>query len=166
LIDGPGEIRFENVRFSYANGGAPILNGFDLTVPAGESVAVVGSTGSGKTTLARLIPRFYDVESGRVTLDGVDVRDLLVRDLRRAVAVVFEDTFLFTDTVTGNIAFAEPGASYERVLSAAKLAGAHGFISELPRGYDTLLGERGSHCRAANASASPWQEPSWPTPES
>ena len=143
LIDGPGEIRFENVRFSYANGGAPILNGFDLTVPAGESVAVVGSTGSGKTTLARLIPRFYDVESGRVTLDGVDVRDLLVRDLRRAVAVVFEDTFLFTDTVTGNIAFAEPGASYERVLSAAKLAGAHGFISELPRGYDTLLGERG-----------------------
>jgi ATP-binding cassette subfamily B protein len=106
-------------------------------------VAVVGSTGSGKTTLARLIPRFYDVESGRVTLDGVDVRDLLVRDLRRAVAVVFEDTFLFTDTVTGNIAFAEPGASYERVLSAAKLAGAHGFISELPRGYDTLLGERG-----------------------
>ena len=141
--DGPGEIRFENVRFSYANGGAPVFDGFDLTVPAGESVAVVGPTGSGKTTLARLVPRFYDVDSGRVTLDGVDVRDLVVRDLRRAVAVVFEDTFLFTDTVTANIAFGEPGASNERVLNAAKLAGAHGFISELPRGYDTLLGERG-----------------------
>ena len=143
LPDGPGEIRFENVRFSYAAGGAPILDGFDLIVPAGESVAVVGSTGSGKTTLARLVPRFYDVDSGRVTLDGIDVRDLLLGDLRRAVAVVFEDTFLFTDTVTANIAFAEPEASYERVLNAAMLAGAHGFISELPGGYDTLLGERG-----------------------
>jgi ATP-binding cassette, subfamily B, bacterial len=143
LEDGPGEIRFENVRFAYAHGGTPVLDGFDLTVPAGESVAVVGSTGSGKTTLARLIPRFYDVQSGRVTVDGVDVRDLVLHDLRRAVAVVFEDTFLFTDTVTANIAFAEPTASNERVLSAARLAGADGFISELPRGYDTLLGERG-----------------------
>src|SRR5580658_11212516 len=110
---------------------------------AGESVAIVGSTGSGKTTTARLIPRFYDVESGRVTLDGVDVRDLLLRDLRQAVAVVFEDTFLFTDTVTANIAFADPGASFERVLQSATLAGADAFIAELPRGYDTLLGERG-----------------------
>jgi len=142
LRDGPGEIRFENVRFSY-HGGTPILDGFDLTVKAGDSVAVVGSTGSGKTTLARLIPRFYDVESGRITLDGVDVRDLLVHDLRKAVAVVFEDTFLFTDTVAANIAFAEPGASFDRVRGAATLAGADGFISELPRGYDTLLGERG-----------------------
>ncbi len=143
LPDGPGEIRFENVGFSYANGGAPVLDGFALTVPAGESVAVVGSTGTGKTTLARLVPRFYDVDSGRITLDGVDVRDLLLGELRRAVAVVFEDTFLFTDTVSANIAFAEPGASNERVLNAATLAGAHGFISELPLGYDTLLGERG-----------------------
>ena len=95
IARGPGEVRFENVRFSYANGGAPVLDGFDLTVPAGESVAVVGSTGSGKTTLARLIPRFYDVDSGRVTLDGVDVRDLLLartspsggRGLRRHFSV-------------------------------------------------------------------------------
>jgi ATP-binding cassette, subfamily B, bacterial len=143
LPDGPGEVRFENVVFSYANGGAPVLDGFDLVMPAGQSVAVVGSTGSGKTTLARLVPRFYDVESGRITLDGIDVRDLLLRDLRRKVAVVFEDTFLFTDTVSANIAFGEPDASHERVRNAAVLAGAHEFISELPEGYDTLLGERG-----------------------
>ncbi len=143
LAAGPGEVRFEAVRFSYAPDAAPVLDGFDLTVAAGESVAIVGSTGSGKTTLARLIPRFYDVDAGRVTLDGVDVRDLLLRDLRQAVAVVFEDTFLFTDTVTANIAFADPGASFERVLQAATLAGADAFIAELPRGYDTLLGERG-----------------------
>jgi ATP-binding cassette subfamily B protein len=143
LAAGPGEVRFEGVRFSYAPDAALVLDGFELTVAAGESVAIVGSTGSGKTTLARLIPRFYDVDSGRVTLDGVDVRDLLLRDLRKAVAVVFEDTFLFTDTVTANIAFADPGASFERVLQAATLAGADAFIAELPRGYDTLLGERG-----------------------
>jgi len=143
LSDGPGEVRFENVRFAYAVGGTPILDGFDLTVAAGESVAIVGSTGSGKTTIARLIPRFYDVESGRVTLDGVDVRDLKLRDLRKAVAVVFEDTFLFTDTVAANIAFAEPGATLARVQNAARLAGADAFISELPGGYDTILGERG-----------------------
>jgi ATP-binding cassette subfamily B protein len=143
LGDGPGEVRFEDVRFAYGAGDAPILEHFDLTVAAGESVAIVGSTGSGKTTTARLIPRFYDVESGRVTLDGIDVRDLKLRDLRKAVAVVFEDTFLFTDTVTANIAFGEPGASFERVQRAAKLAGADAFISELPDGYGTLLGERG-----------------------
>src|SRR5580658_4366761 len=143
LGDGPGAVRFAGVRFAYAPDAAPVLDGFDLTVAAGESVAIVGATGSGKTTLARLIPRFYDVDAGRVTLDGVDVRDLLLRDLRQAVAVVFEDTFLFTDTVTANIAFADPGASFERVLHAATLAGADAFIAELPRGYDTLLGERG-----------------------
>jgi ATP-binding cassette subfamily B protein len=136
-------VRFENVRFAYGRSGAPVLDGFDLTVSAGASVAVVGSTGSGKTTLARLIPRFYDVDAGRITVDGVDVRALKLYDLRRAVAVVFEDTFLFTDTVTANIAFADPGASFDRVLNAATLAGADGFIAELPDGYDTPLGERG-----------------------
>ncbi|MGH3157833.1 MAG: ABC transporter ATP-binding protein, partial [Streptosporangiaceae bacterium] len=101
------------------------------------------STGSGKTTIARLIPRFYDVAGGRVLLDGHDVRDLKLDDLRKAVAVVFEDTFLFTETVAANIAFAEPGASFERIKRAAELAGAGGFIAELPDGYDTILGERG-----------------------
>jgi ATP-binding cassette, subfamily B, bacterial len=143
LASGPGQVRFENVRFSYGEDNAPILDGFDLAIAAGESVAIVGSTGSGKTTLARLIPRFYDIDSGRVALDGTDVRDLKLRDLRKAVAVVFEDTFLFTDTVSANIAFGEPDASFERVQSAARLAGADAFISELPDGYDTLLGERG-----------------------
>jgi ATP-binding cassette, subfamily B, bacterial len=143
LASGPGQVRFENVRFSYGEDNAPILDGFDLAIAAGESVAIVGSTGSGKTTLARLIPRFYDIDSGRVALDGTDVRDLKLRDLRKAVAVVFEDTFLFTDTVSANIAFGEPAASFERVQSAARLAGADAFISELPDGYDTLLGERG-----------------------
>jgi len=100
---GPGQVRFENVRFAYSAESAPILDRFDLTVLAGESVAIVGATGSGKTTLARLIPRFYDIDSGRVTLDGTDVRDLKLRDLRNAVAVVFEDTFLFTDTVSAKL---------------------------------------------------------------
>jgi ATP-binding cassette subfamily B protein len=143
LAPGPGEVRFDHVRFAYGTGDTPILDDLDLTVRAGESVAIVGSTGSGKTTIARLIPRFYDVDGGKVTLDGQDVRDLKLFDLRKAVAVVFEDTFLFTDTVAANIAFAEPGASLDRVKRAADLAGAGGFISELPEGYATMLGERG-----------------------
>jgi ATP-binding cassette subfamily B protein len=143
LAPGPGEVRFDHVRFAYGTGDTPILDDLDLTVRAGESVAIVGSTGSGKTTIARLIPRFYDVDGGKVTLDGQDVRDLKLFDLRKAVAVVFEDTFLFTDTVAANIAFAEPGASLDRVKMAAELAGAGGFISELPEGYATMLGERG-----------------------
>jgi ATP-binding cassette subfamily B protein len=143
LAPGPGEVRFDHVRFAYGTGDTPILDDLDLTVRAGESVAIVGSTGSGKTTIARLIPRFYDVDGGKVTLDGQDVRDLKLFDLRKAVAVVFEDTFLFTDTVAANIAFAEPGASLDLVKRAAELAGADGFISELPEGYATMLGERG-----------------------
>lgn len=143
LAKGPGEVCFESVRFSYGQGGAPVFHDLELTVAPGESVAVVGPTGSGKTTLARLIPRFYDVDGGRVVLDGHDVRDVKLYDLRKAVAVVFEDTFLFTDTVAANIAFAEPGASMERVVGAARLAGAETFIAELPDGFDTMLGERG-----------------------
>jgi len=143
LAPGPGEVRFDHVRFAYGTGDTPILDDVELIVGAGESVAIVGSTGSGKTTIARLIPRFYDVDGGSVTLDGQDVRELKLFDLRKAVAVVFEDTFLFTDTVAANIAFAEPGASLDRVKRAADLAGAGGFISELPDGYATMLGERG-----------------------
>ena len=103
----------------------------------------MGATGSGKSTIARLLPRFYDPDAGRIELDGTDLRRIALHDLRHAVATVFEDTFLFSESVRGNIAFSDPGASMERVVQAAELAGAHGFISELPHGYDTLLGERG-----------------------
>ena len=141
LPAGGGEVTFADVRFGY--GGRPVLDGLDLRVAAGESVALVGATGSGKSTVARLIPRFYDVEQGRVLVDGVDVRDLRVRDLRRAVGIVFEETFLFSDTIAANIAFADPDAPHEAVERAARLAGAHEFVTAVPEGYGTRIGERG-----------------------
>jgi ATP-binding cassette subfamily B protein len=137
-----GAVAFEGVRFSYG-GRTPVLDVFDLRVRPGESVALVGATGSGKTTVARLIPRFYDVEAGRITLDGIDVRDLRLHDLRQAVGIVFEDTFLFSDTIAANIAFADPDAPHAAIERAARLAGADEFISELGDGYATRIGERG-----------------------
>jgi ATP-binding cassette subfamily B protein len=143
--DGRGELRFDSVVFSYApdGGGPEVLDGFDLHVRAGEAVAVVGATGSGKTTVARLIPRFYDVTSGSVSIDGVDVRRVRLDDLRRAVGIVFEDTFLFSATIRENIAFAGPDAPMDAVERAARLAGAHDFVVRLPDGYDTVIGEHG-----------------------
>ncbi|HMQ24423.1 MAG TPA: ABC transporter ATP-binding protein [Acidimicrobiales bacterium] len=138
-----GEVRFEGVRFAYAPGAAPVLDGLDLVIPAGQSVAVVGATGSGKTTIARLLPRFYDVDEGCVRIDGVDVTTLALRSLRRAVGIVFEDTFLFSESVAGNIAFADPDASVAEIERAARLAGAHEFVERLPDGYATEIGERG-----------------------
>jgi ATP-binding cassette subfamily B protein len=144
LPAGGGEVRFDNVGFRYpGHGHRAVLRGLDLEVRAGESVALVGATGCGKTTVARLVPRFYDVIDGTVLLDGVDVRDVRLRDLRRAVGIVFEDTFLFNDTVAANIAFADPDAAFEQVERAAQLAGAHEFIRALPDGYATEIGERG-----------------------
>src|SRR5207249_5802167 len=140
---GGGEVRFENVTFGYSGLAHPVLDGLDLVLRAGEAVAVVGATASGKTTIARLIPRFYDVDAGRVVVDGVDVRDARLHDLRRAVGLVFEDTFLFSDTVRANIAFADPAAPEAAVVRAARAAGAHEFISALPGGYDTMIGEHG-----------------------
>ena len=140
--NGSGELRFEHVAFAYGDG-PPVLDGLDLVVQAGEAVAVVGPTGSGKTTIARLVSRFYDVDSGSVLLDGVDVREVRVRELRRQVGIVFEDTFLFTDTVAENIAFADPEAPLEQVRRAAQLAGADDFVSALPDAYDTVIGEQG-----------------------
>jgi ATP-binding cassette, subfamily B, bacterial len=142
LPPGPGEIRFEGVDFGY-HGSQPIFAGLDLVIRGGEAVAVVGPTGSGKTTVARLVPRFYDVDGGRVLLDGVDVRDVKTRDLRRSVGIVFEDTFLFSDTVRDNIAFADPQSSMETVRGAARLAGADEFIDDMPDGYETVVGEYG-----------------------
>jgi ATP-binding cassette subfamily B protein len=120
-----------------------VLEGLDLVVPAGQSVAVVGATGSGKSTVARLVPRFYDVDAGTVRIDGVDVRQLRLNDLRKAVGIVFEETFLFSSTIRSNIAFADPDASDEAVERAARLSGAHDFVRALPEGYQTVIGERG-----------------------
>ncbi len=138
-----GRVEFSNVSFEYADGGGqPVLREFSLTIEPGESVAVVGPTGSGKSTVANLLPRFYDVTAGSVRLDGVDVRDLRPQDLRRAVGLVFEETFLFNATVRDNIAFANPSASPAAVEQAALLAGAD-FIADLPLGFRTEIGERG-----------------------
>jgi ATP-binding cassette subfamily B protein len=144
LPDGPdrGAVSFRAVRFGY-DPEAPVLEGFDLDLVAGQSVALVGATGSGKSTVARLLVRFYDVDAGRVMIDGVDVRDLPVLDVRRSVGIVFEDTLLFHDSVAANIAFADPDASVESIERAARLAGAHDFIMGLPDAYETMLGERG-----------------------
>jgi ATP-binding cassette subfamily B protein len=138
-----GEVRFEDVTFGYANGDGPVLEHLELVIPAGQSVALVGPTGSGKTTIARLIPRFYDVQGGRVLIDGTDVRDVRLESVRRTVGIVFEDTFLFSDTIAANIAFADPDADHVAVERAARLAGAHDFIVDLPEGYRTEIGERG-----------------------
>jgi ATP-binding cassette, subfamily B, bacterial len=137
-----GAVSFDGVRFGYDRG-APVLEGFDLDIAPGTSVAIVGATGSGKSTLARLLVRFYDPQAGAVRLDGVDLRDLAVHDVRRSVGLVFEDTLLFHDTVAANIAFANPDADAATIRRAAELAGAADFVDDLPQGYDTILGERG-----------------------
>jgi len=144
LAPGGGQVRFEDVSFAYHGGRqVPVLDHLDLTIEAGESVALVGATGSGKSTVARLLPRFYDIDAGRICLDGVDVRELRLTDLRGAIGIVFEETFLFSDTIANNIAFADPDADDEQIRRAARLAGAHEFIAALPDGYRTEIGERG-----------------------
>ena len=142
LPPGKGRIRFEGVGFAYGAGG-PVLEEIDLELEPGRTVALIGHTGSGKTTLASLVPRFYDPTSGRVTVDGVDVRDLQLASLRRAVGVVAQDPFLFSTTVRENIAFGVREATDEEVEQAASLAQADEFIERLPQGYDTVIGERG-----------------------
>ncbi|WP_344840433.1 ABC transporter ATP-binding protein [Nonomuraea dietziae] len=126
----------------------PILPRLDLTIPAGQSVALVGATGAGKTTLAKLIARFYDPTEGRVLLDGVDLRDLDETTLRGAVVMVTQENFLFSGTVAENIGFGRPGASRKEIVEAAEAIGAHEFISALPDGYDTEVGKRGGRMSA------------------
>ena len=137
-----GEIRFEAVRFTYPNGG-PALTGVDLLVPAGKTVALVGASGAGKSTVLNLIPRFYDTGSGRVSIDGTDVRRVTLASLRGAIALVSQEVSLFDDTVRGNIAYGRFGASEAEIVAAAKAAAADDFIRALPQGYDTLVGEQG-----------------------
>jgi ATP-binding cassette subfamily B protein len=130
------------VRFGHEDG-HPVLDGLDLHLAPGESLALVGPTGSGKSTIAGLLARLYDPDDGAVLLDGHNVRDLALGDVRKAVALVFEETFLFTDTVKENIRFARPNADDDAVARAAELAGAAEFVADLPDGYETVLGERG-----------------------
>ncbi|MFD8598106.1 ABC transporter ATP-binding protein [Kitasatospora sp. NPDC059646] len=139
-----GDVRFEDVEFHYRPGqDRPTLAAIDLTVPAGGSLAVVGETGSGKSTLSYLVPRLYDVTGGRVLIDGVDVRELSFETLARAVGVVSQETYLFHASVADNLRFAKPDATDEELVAAAKAAQIHDMIAELPDGYDTLVGERG-----------------------
>ncbi len=142
LSPGRGQVRFRDVTFAYP-GTATVLNGIDLVVPGGSSMALVGPTGAGKTTVAHLIPRLRDIDAGAITIDGVDVRSVRLEDLRKEVALVFQETFLFSASIRDNIAFGNTDASDEQVRLAARLAQAHGFISEMPDGYQTVIGERG-----------------------
>ena len=142
LPPGPGAIRFENVGFGYS-ADRPVLEDVDLELAPGRTVALIGHTGSGKTTLAALVPRFYDATDGRVLVDGVDVRDVTRRSLRREIGVISQDPFLFSATVRENIAFGVLDATDEQVERAARAAQAHEFVTELPHGYDTVIGERG-----------------------
>ncbi|MER6127421.1 ABC transporter ATP-binding protein [Streptomyces sp. NPDC001795] len=144
----PGrEVVFEDVRFAYRTGGE-VLPSFSLTLPAGQTVAVVGATGAGKSTLAKLLARFYDPTDGRVLLDGVDLRELAVPELRRGVVMVTQEAFLFSGTVAENIAIGRPDATREEIERAAKAIGAHDFISALPEGYDTDVRKRGGRISA------------------
>src|SRR5699024_6039678 len=120
-----------------------VLRHVDLTIHPGESLALVGPSGGGKTTLCNLIPRFYDVTSGQILIDGQDVRKVTLKSLRQAIGVVQQDVYLFSGTVAENIAYGKPGATPDEIVAAAKLAGADGFIRELKDGYDTYVGERG-----------------------
>jgi ABC-type multidrug transport system fused ATPase/permease subunit len=142
LPAGDGLIEFEGVTFGY-DPERPVLEGVDLAIAPGTNVAIIGHTGSGKTTLTALVPRFYDVSAGRLLVDGADVRDVKLTSLRRAIAVISQDPFLFSTTVRENIAFGAPEAGDEEIEQAARLAQAHEFIAELPEGYDTVIGERG-----------------------
>jgi ATP-binding cassette, subfamily B, bacterial len=142
LPSGDGEIRFENVSFEYLPG-RPVLEHLDLALDAGMTVALIGHTGSGKTTLASLVPRFYDVTAGRVLVDGVDVRDVTLASLRREIGVIPQDPFLFSTTVRENISFGRPAMTDDEVERVARLAQAHEFVERLPQGYDTVIGERG-----------------------
>jgi subfamily B ATP-binding cassette protein MsbA len=139
----PAEIVFERVEFRYAQDGEPVLQGVDFRIPAGTMVAIVGSSGAGKTTLVDLLPRFYDPQGGSVRVDGTDIRDVTISSLRSRIAIVGQHTVLFNDTVRNNIAYGMPDAPMEKVVEAARRANAHGFIERLEHGYDTRVGEQG-----------------------
>ena len=138
-----GEISFQDVSFEYPDDHNQVFRNLNLTIRPGEKVAIVGPSGGGKTTLCNLIPRFYDVTGGEISIDGKNVKNFTLKSLRQNIGMVQQDVYLFSGTVYDNIAYGRPGASREEVIEAAKRAGAHDFIMELKNGYDTYVGERG-----------------------
>ena len=143
LKNAEGNIVFDNVSFHYSDDNTEVLSAINLNIKKGDSVALVGPSGGGKTTLCNLIPRFYDVTEGKILIDGIDIKDMTLKSLRDSIGVVQQDVYLFSGTVFENISYGLPGASLDKVIEAAKLAGAHEFISNLENGYDTYVGERG-----------------------
>ena len=143
LPDVKGEVKFENVTFRYFSGGEPVLNKVSFEARPGETIALLGATGSGKTTIINLLPRFYDPSEGRITIDGYDLRDVTLASLRSQIGIVLQETILFSGSIRENIAFGKPDASLEEIHAAARAAAAHDFIMSFPDGYDTHVGERG-----------------------
>ena len=144
LTNVKGHVCYEDVSFHYSDDDTPVLSHVSFEIPAGKSIALVGPSGSGKTTICSLLPRFYDVTGGRITIDGKDVRTLSLKSLRSQIGMVQQDVYLFSGTIRDNIAYGKPGASMEEITEAARRANIHDFISELPDGYDTFVGERGA----------------------
>jgi ATP-binding cassette, subfamily B, bacterial len=137
-----GQVEFAQVSFAYA-GRSPVIHNLSLSIPAGQTIAIVGSTGSGKSTLVKLLLRFYEIHTGRILIDGLEIDQINLRDLRSCIGLVSQDVFLFHGTVRENIAYGSFEASLNEVMTAAKIAEAHEFIRNLPQGYDTVVGERG-----------------------
>ena len=144
LTDVKGHVRYDHVSFHYSDDETPVLSDISIDIPAGRSIALVGPSGSGKTTICSLLPRFYDVTSGSITVDGKDIRGLTLKSLRSQIGMVQQDVYLFDGTIKDNIAYGKPGATDEEIIKAAKCASIHDFIMELPDGYDTYVGERGT----------------------
>ncbi len=144
LGDVDGRVEFRDVTFRYFAGSEPVLSHIDLIAEAGQTIALLGATGSGKSTIINLIPRFYDVSEGQVLIDGHDVRDVTLESLRQRIGIVLQETVLFSGTIRENIAYGRPDATNEEIEAAAAAAAAHSFITEFPQGYDTLVGERGA----------------------
>lgn len=144
LCDVKGFVSYENVSFHYSDDDTPVLSGVSFQIPAGRSIALVGPSGGGKTTICSLLPRFYDVTGGRITIDGTDVRSLSLKSLRDNIGIVQQDVYLFCGTIKENIAYGKPGATMDEIIDAARKANIHDFIEELPDGYDTFVGERGT----------------------